>query len=114
DDTLLAVAGYSTQSPGMDQGYIRIFDSSSLKEIAKTTPRPGKPRSVAISPDSQFLALGTSRGAYIIPREKGSERRLLDDENNKEDITAITFSPDGTLVALGTANKTVYVFSTTD
>ena len=111
DSTLLAVAGYDTQSAGMNQANIRVFKTSSGKEVYRTKSRPVQPQSVAISPDNQFFALGTSLGAYIFPRAKGlSERRLASDES----ITAIVFSPDGKRIALGTERGTVYVFGLND
>lgn len=111
DSTLLAVAGYDTQWEGMNQASIRVFATSSSTQIYKTKSRPGQPQSVAISPDNQSFALGTSLGAYVFSRAKDfSERRLASDES----IRAMAFSPDGNRIALGTERGTVYVIGLKD
>jgi WD40 repeat protein len=111
DSTLLAVAGYDTQYPGQNQANIRVFSTSSGKEIQRTKSRPVKPQSVAMSPDNQFFALGTPKGAFIFPRGKGPSGPQF---ASNESITAIVFSPDRKRIALGTERGTVYVFGLND
>jgi len=80
-----------------------------LRQHVIEQPNLGQPRRVAISPDSQLLAVAAPRSRFrVFQISEGSERfsGSIDDDT----VTALTFSPDGTrlLVASGYGSPTIH------
>jgi hypothetical protein len=84
---------------GTGDGRVRIYDGSSLEELADLTPRGrAKPRKLAGSPDGKRLAALCDDGhvwLYDIAEKKPVSARF----GGQGDITAIAFSPENRLLA---------------
>ncbi len=106
DNERLAIVGDSTRSPGDEQAYLRLFAPSLAKQTGSTIGCPGAARAVALSPDHQVVAVGTSERTCIFDFGHGTTFVRLD----REQTNAIAFSPHGHLVAMGTQNGSVHVF----
>jgi WD40 repeat protein len=126
DDKTLAVGVEDQSAPGVKRHEVRLFDSQTGAS-RKTLPHPGTVRAVAFSPDGNVLAIG---GSHIPVQEAGPFERmirlwdvgkgkLLSElkqklELNQEQIKkeehlkrALTFSPDGRLLATADADHAV-------
>jgi WD40 repeat protein/serine/threonine protein kinase len=68
-------------------------------------PSEGEYHAVAFSPDGSVLAVGDGRRVRLIEVASGNLRNILD--GHRKDVTHITFSPDGRLLATSSADHTV-------
>ncbi len=109
DGYLLAIAGDNTRSQyGENQAYLRIFRPSPLQQGGGVKICPGLAQSVAVSPNHQFAAIGTSSYLCMFRLQQASEFRA-----NYGKITAIDFSPDNHLIAIGSETGDIHVMDTT-
>jgi roadblock/LC7 domain-containing protein len=98
-------------------GTTHVFDAASGKELW-SKEKPGAVYAVAFSPDGRLVATSSLISDYRNAGEVGGTARVFDAASGKElwskseDVSAIVamaFSPDGRLVATGSAQATVRV-----
>jgi WD40 repeat protein/tetratricopeptide (TPR) repeat protein len=103
DGTKLASAG--------DDGQAFLWNSSTGAKLL-TVSEPGEHfRSVALSPDGKLLALGATGSGAVKLRDtaKGNVLKTLD--GHAASVFAVTFTPDGALLATASHDKTIRVWS---
>ena len=72
--------------------------------------QPGAVTSVAFSPVSPLLAIGRGRHVELVDADTGKTLRLLG--GNIGQVNDVAFSPDGSLTAAASADKTAWVWET--
>lgn len=84
---------------------VRLWDSTTGKELRQFTGHAGPPISVAVAPDGQ-TALTTSKEGHIRQWCLGSlEPTVL--RGHEGEVWSVAFSPDGKLLATASADRTV-------
>jgi WD40 repeat protein len=104
DGRLLASAG------GRDQeNNLGIWEAATGKPIRKLFISPGVLRSVAYSPDGQFLACALGKWSPVVDVETGRERFKTDMENR---ISHMVYSPNGQWLAAAGEPQTIRLLDT--
>ena len=89
---------------GLDDGVYTVrYDGTDLREV-KVLP-DFRPNDVSWSPDGAQLLLASDRGVYVV-RPDGSGRRRLGPRGR---ITAVAWSPDGSMIAASRTDTDRYV-----
>ncbi|MBU0648539.1 WD40 repeat domain-containing protein [Patescibacteria group bacterium] len=93
-----------------DAGALHVFSQDSSDPLWKfTTPRNRSIRSLAITPDGQYIGAGTFGGdAYIFSHESSAP---LSHYTVEERLGSADISDDGALLAVGGSNNNLYLFS---
>jgi len=92
-----------------------LWDAASGR-LLREFPKPSLVLCVAFSPDGKTLALpggldGGFGGLRLVDLATGKERRrLLAERNNANSVEGIAFSPDGSILAASTFDKTVHLW----
>lgn len=73
--------------------------------VVVALPQKGNVYSVAVSPDSRTVAGGDETTVRLWDLRTGKERQALDGHRNT--VEAVTFSPDGRLLASGSSDRTI-------
>ncbi|KAF0291410.1 Echinoderm microtubule-associated protein-like 6 [Amphibalanus amphitrite] len=89
---------------------VRIWDVEK-RELLETTRLDLAAMSCAVSPDSTQVAVGLKFGTVVIlnAKDMSEEVRFAD---RREDISELKFSPDGSLLAVGSHDSIVDVYRT--
>lgn len=86
-----------------EQGGIRVWDVTRMKEHLHLQARKGIGRSAALSPDGKTIVAGTA-GDTIQLWDLASGRELfVSPESHNDEIESVAFSPDGACIATGSA-----------
>jgi WD40 repeat protein len=96
DDRLFAVAS--------DRGFVRLWETRTLREAVTLTGFTVVAHSVGFSPDGTRLAAGGSKWSEILLFDVRSHRKLLRLTAAGSVTRSVTFSPDGTLLGSLDAN----------
>lgn len=96
---VLAFSGKDALVTGAEDG-LRTWRLSDWNDVTSRAEGTEAVASLAVSPDSQLLAVGTLKGTVRV-LEVGSGRRLLELTGVNGSVRALAFSPDGTLLAAG-------------
>lgn len=101
---------YAAFGAESDNGAVHLFQKDSDQALWKLpTPRNKSVRSLAITPDGQYIGAATFGGdAYILSRESSNPLRNF---KVQERLGAADISDDGTYLAVGGSNKGIYLFS---
>ena len=101
-----------------EDGRVQVWDLASGQAIQRFGPGEGEALAVALSADGAMIAAGAGPNIQIWDVQTGEEVQRLEgyweDEATQEDwlghdeeVTALTFSPDGGLLASGSADTTI-------
>jgi len=86
-----------------------VFYSLDRKEVEKTVKGHDEPISaLAVSRGGKLIATGDSKGKLVVWNEKGE--KIWSTGVGRDEITALSFSPDSRLIACTGRNKTAPVF----
>jgi WD40 repeat protein len=103
DQTVIALAGPSTNSSGQEQSYVRLLDTATGTEVRTTQTCEGIVKSIAVS-STHAIAVGTSDRICVF--QAHSKYVPL----THQVITAIAFSPTGDVIAAGTQRGSAQAF----
>ncbi|MGB0385110.1 MAG: WD40 repeat domain-containing serine/threonine protein kinase [Ardenticatenaceae bacterium] len=84
---------------------ISTDNASQIEPLARLGQ--GKIEQIAISPNSDLLAVTSSVGIYLYDAQTLEQRLLIESEGW---LTGVVFSPDGQIVAAGSRNRMVYLW----
>ena len=93
---------------GADDKSIRIWDAVNGGEPIFTIPLDGVVRSVRFNKDSSRIVFSLASSVQIWNTAQGSSIMNLTGHNKS--VTAVQYSPDGTLVASGSHDKTIKIW----
>jgi WD40 repeat protein/serine/threonine protein kinase len=91
---------------GSRDGSVRLWDATDGRELA-TVPGIGDVRTVDFSPADQRVAVGTFGGHILMMDASGDRLRQIVRHPPAVGVFSIRFSPDGTLLAIGTRGQGV-------
>ncbi len=92
-------------------------ESTGIRSPLVLPSAPYKPQSVAFSPNGEYLAVGTLVGSYGPGRmdvwNLTTDRKIAELHYPGSDagVTAVSFEPNGKLLAIGDGNATTYLWS---
>src|SRR5262249_60765371 len=100
---------------GMDSR-VRLWDTTSGRELARLSIEGGPPLAVAFSPDGARLAAAGHGGRVRVwATPPGGEPKLLHTLSGHEGIVwSVAFSPDGVLLASAGSDQTVHNWAPDD
>jgi sugar lactone lactonase YvrE len=90
---------------------VTATESHEARVIEVAPTGQGRAHSVAVSPDGQLLAAGTSLGIYLYDARTLAERFFIPSETW---VRSISFSPDGQMLASGSYDPTVRLWRVAD
>src|SRR5262249_21953637 len=111
DGSSLACAGGTSS----DTGFVKVFDAKSGAELFTMTGHTGPVRSIAFSPQEQYLASATDDGTAKLWDAKTGKlvRTIAARDSSIIALGALAFSPDGKLLAgAPTEDATVRIWET--
>lgn len=104
-----------------DQGFLKVWDIRRRTLLVAETNLRFQSRSMAWSPDGRSLAIGIGP---VLPRDEedgkvvvvalnaaGSLEEVASAHNAKASVTALRYSPDGTVLALGSDDHAIYLYA---
>jgi WD40 repeat protein len=92
---------------GTDQKRVLIWDVEARAPIGEVRETMNWVTAVAVSPSGEALATGTM--GWIAVWRLGDGQRIAESELHTSTVHAMVYSPDGRLVASGSADKRIYL-----
>jgi WD40 repeat protein len=84
-----------------------LYDAKTGAKL-RDLPNKGWGWSVAFSPDSTRLAIGTDVGTYVFNTANGAKLLVLN--GHAREVAAVSFSPDGSRIVTGSGDRTAKVW----
>lgn len=108
---LLAAGGSLADAEGREGGELRLWKTGSPEKPARSRPHSLVCYRFAFSPDSKFYATcgNVDLGVKIWDTRSGTLVKEL--QGHSDGATAISFSPDGTILATGGRDKTILIWN---
>ncbi|HKB38633.1 MAG TPA: WD40 repeat domain-containing protein [Gemmataceae bacterium] len=104
DGRLLVAAGGSTVIDKVQFGELRVWDTTTGKEVASLEVPPGPVYTVALSRDGQLLAADLGNDIQLWDLPTRARLRVL--RGHEQGVRALSFSPDGRVLASGGLDRT--------
>lgn len=105
--------GRTRMASGDNNGFVRLWDLSTNKQIGKEfkADNRGRVLSITFSPDSKFLISGGEDGIAKIWDLSGQLVRPLKEKQGNYFISSLSFSSDGKYIAITGSNQTPKIWS---
>ncbi|MBK8252931.1 MAG: PQQ-binding-like beta-propeller repeat protein [Polyangiaceae bacterium] len=100
------LAAYGTENGAK----LLLVDSFGIREGKALSGLLGTPSQLAFSPDKKWLAASGEGGGVILNIEKGAVAHIFEGQDK---VTALAFSPDNTLLATASKDRTIRVWNVT-
>jgi WD40 repeat protein len=89
--------------------HLTILDAATLEPVHELVDMPS-PRSVAYSPDSQIIAVGTVQTGDVSLLDAVTLNQIRTLHGHTSPVTALSWSPDGTRLLSGSDDQTVRIW----
>jgi len=96
-----------------DDQTVRVWNYVEDRIVAQRKLPQGA-RSVGWSPDGSKLCVGFKNGSFMVINSGGAMETLYEGKPREENISETKFSPDGTMIALGSNDNFIDVISAAD
>ncbi|CAE7143079.1 unnamed protein product [Rhizoctonia solani] len=101
----------SVEARGVHGGFLQGHPMGAPQMYEHRSNGTGDIRSIALSPDGQRIALGSSDGTVRIRSVSGGESSGQSLKRHSDSVVSLAFSPDGNLVASGSEDHNIFIWN---